>query len=97
MRPALSVRQKKGAVIRKLQPNLIEIKPLSEHRLYLHYETGEKKIFDVSPYIEGWYDELLDVAYFNSVRLLEDGYGIEWPNGQDIAPHELYELSILAN
>ena len=32
--------------------------------------------------------------YFNSVQLTSNGYGIEWKNGQDIAPHELYDMSI---
>ena len=55
----------------------------------------EVKQFDVTPYAEGsWYGELKDAAYFRSVKLLPDGTGIEWSNGQDIAPHELYELSV---
>jgi hypothetical protein len=63
-------------------------------KLRLYYETGEIKLFDVTPYAEGtWYGELKDEAYFRSVRLLPGGTGIEWRDGQDIAPHELYELS----
>lgn len=65
--------------------------------LRLQYETGEVKVFDVTPYAEGsWYGELKNEAYFSSVHLLPGGIGIEWINGQDIAPHELYENSILA-
>ena len=56
-----------------LQPKLTEVIPLENHRLKLTYETGEIKLFDVTPYIKGsWF---------------------EWGNGQDIAPHELYECS----
>lgn len=78
-----------------LQPNIVAVVPLDDYRLLLTYETGEKKIFDVKPYINGdWYSELLDVEYFKTVHIIFDGYGIEWGNGQDIAPHELYELSI---
>lgn len=77
-----------------LQPNLKSVTPLENYRLELHYETGEERVFDVTPYIgSGWFGELKDTAYFNRVRVLDDGYGIEWPNGQDIAPHELYEYS----
>ncbi|MDR3313277.1 MAG: DUF2442 domain-containing protein [Oscillospiraceae bacterium] len=77
-----------------LQPSLLRAIPRQGCLLELHYATGEKKFFDVAPYISGrWFGELGDVAYFQSVRLLEDGKGIEWPHGQDIAPHELYELS----
>ena len=57
--------------------------------------TGESKIFDVVPYATGgWFGELKDPVYFAKVRLLPDGSGIEWPDGQDIAPHELYELGV---
>lgn len=80
-----------------LQPKLISVLPESGHKLLLTYETGEKRRFDVSPYITGsWYGELLDAAYFASVSLLPGGVGIEWLHGQDIAPHELYEFSVPA-
>ncbi len=35
-----------------------------------------------------------DSTYFRTVTLLPGGIGIEWENGQDIAPHELYDNSI---
>ncbi|MDR3002291.1 MAG: DUF2442 domain-containing protein [Fibromonadaceae bacterium] len=78
-----------------LQPKIKSIKPVEAFNLFLEYETGEKKRFDVSPYIKGtWYSELKDEIYFKTVRIVNSGYGIEWANGQDIAPHELYENSI---
>lgn len=79
-----------------LQPRLIVVKPCQNGQLLLEYVTGERRLFDVSPYISGsWFGELADPAYFARVRLLPDGTGIEWPHGQDIAPHELYEGSRL--
>lgn len=78
-----------------LQPRLTSVCPEEGYQLLLTYETGEKRRFDVSPYIIGsWYGELKDAAYFCSVTLLPGGIGIEWLHGQDIAPHELYELSV---
>lgn len=78
-----------------LYPKIIEVKPVEKHNLMLKYETGEVRIFDVSPYIEGdWYGELADETYFKTVKIIPGGIGIEWLNGQDIAPHELYEMSI---
>lgn len=42
------------------------------------------------PYIKGsCFGELSDETYFRQVRVTEQG--IEWPNEQDIAPHELYD------
>ena len=77
-----------------LQPRLISVRPLGALRLLLVYENGDTREFDVAPYANGpWYEELADAAYFGRVRLSDGGTGIEWPHGQDIAPHELYELS----
>ena len=76
-----------------LQPKLSNIEPLKDYKLKLHYENGEIKLFDVSPYISGeWYCQLRDKDYFKTVHIVFGGTGIEWANGQDIAPHELYEL-----
>lgn len=78
-----------------LQPRLTKVEAMSNLRLRLFYETDEVKIFDVTPYATGsWYGQLKDVGYFNAVQLLPGGVGIEWPEGQDIAPHELYENSV---
>ncbi|MCI6691258.1 MAG: DUF2442 domain-containing protein [Clostridium sp.] len=78
-----------------LQPKIINVIPTKDYKLILTYASGEKKEFNVKPYISGdWYSELLSIDYFLSVKLISDGIGIEWPNGQDISPHELYENSI---
>jgi hypothetical protein len=78
-----------------LQPKIINLIPTKDYKLILTYDSGEKKIFDVVPYINGdWYNELLSNDYFLSVEIICGGIGIEWPNGQDISPHELYENSI---
>ncbi len=79
-----------------LQPKLIDVKPLPDYKLSLTYENGELKFFNVKPYIIGdWYGMLKDEDYFKTVHIVYNGYGIEWLDGQDIAPHELYELSSL--
>lgn len=77
-----------------MQPRLVNVEPVGHLKLKLTYETGEVKLFDVSPYANGsWFGELREDAYFRTVRILPGGTGIEWNNGQDIAPHELYECS----
>jgi hypothetical protein len=76
-----------------LQPKIVDVKPLSDYKLLLMYETDERKIFDVAPYISGdWFGKLKDSQYFNTVR--PNGNTVEWKGGQDIAPHELYEYSV---
>jgi len=78
-----------------LYPKIMRVEPLDEYKIKLSYETGEIKIFDVLPYISGkWYEELFNDSYFKSVHLIPGGKGIEWGHGQDIAPHELYDMGI---
>lgn len=80
------------------EPNLIRVDASDPPCLRLTYETCEIKLFDVSPYIRGsWYGELRDPAYFRTVHLIDGGAGIAWANGQDLAPHELYELGVPVN
>ena len=79
-----------------MSPKITGIEPLENYKLKLNYETGEIKLFNVLPYISGeWYEELYNENYFKSVYITSNGYGIEWENGQDIAPHELYDMSIV--
>lgn len=77
-----------------LQPKVIDVKPLSDYKLLLTFETAETKLFDVHPYLSGsWFEQLKDDTYFKTVRI--SGNTVAWIGGQDIAPHELYEHSVL--
>ncbi len=77
------------------EPKILSIFPMPDYQLILHFDTGEKKIFDVTPYIKGsWFGQLKDISYFTQVQIISHGEGIAWPDGQDIAPHELYDLSV---
>jgi hypothetical protein len=79
-----------------IYPKIINVEPLDDYKLRLNYETGEVKIFNVLPYISGrWFEELKNINYFKTVHLVSNGQGIEWGNGQDIAPHELYDMSTI--
>lgn len=81
-----------------LQPKILNVEPIGGEKLRLYYENGEVKLFDVRPYISGeWYGRLNDEKYFATVHVIGGGTGIEWAEGQDIAPHELYELSVPVN
>lgn len=72
-----------------LRPTVIKVKPLEGYKLDLTFDNGERKIFSVEPYIKGqWYSELRDTTYFNQVRI--NGFSVEWPNGQDLCPDEIY-------
>lgn len=76
-----------------LRPKVTYVEPLNNYHLLLRFDTGERRIFDVRPYIAGdWYGKLNDPAIFATVHIA--GHTVEWAGGQDIAPHELYDMSI---
>ena len=76
-----------------LRPTAREVKPLENYKIEVLFNNGERKIFDVKPYIKGsWYGELNDPAYFRSV--FANGFTVEWANGQDLCPDELYHNSV---
>jgi hypothetical protein len=78
-----------------LTPKIISVKALDGCKIKIKYENGEIKLFNVLPYISGkWYEELNDNNYFKTVHITSNGNGIEWEHGQDIAPHELYDMGI---
>lgn len=73
-------------------PNVTQVKPTDNYNVIVTFENGEIKRFDVKPYIRGeWFGKLKNKDDFETVRPC--GNTIEWSGGQDIAPHELYELS----
>ncbi len=64
------------------------VKPLSEYRIYVELENGQKGIFDLKPYLDrGILRELQDINYFNQVGIVFGA--VTWPNAQDIAPDTL--------
>lgn len=78
-----------------LRPTAIKVIPQKDYFLEILFDNGERKIFDVKPYICGeWYGELKNSRYFERVNT--DGFTIVWPNGQDICPDDLYYLSVPA-
>lgn len=73
-------------------PKAIDVKPLENFTLLVSFSNGEKKIFDVKPYLSHKaFIALNDINIFNSVRVA--GLSIEWSNGADICPDELYNNS----
>lgn len=77
-----------------LQPKLTHVQPLENYMLKLNYETNEEKIFDVKPYLDmPFYKSLKNETLFQTVRITDDGWTLEWANGRDISPHELYNDS----
>ena len=72
-----------------LRPTAIAVQAQEDYTLRVTFDNGEIRQFDVKPYIRGeWYSELKDKKYFHTV--FTNGYTVEWANGQDLCPDELY-------
>lgn len=77
-----------------MRPKAIDVKPLNNYILEIIFENGEKKHFDVKPYLEfKLFNELKNIEEFRKVRVA--GLSIEWENGADICPDELYNNSYI--
>lgn len=73
---------------------VISVEALENYNLLLTFKTGEKKIYDMKPHLDGGiFEELKDKNLFRKVRVGFDT--IEWENGADFDPEVLYQDSIL--
>lgn len=77
-----------------ITPDIENVRALDEYKLYLKFENGEEKIFDMNNLINSTkiYLKLKDKNYFKKVKTRGDT--IEWENGEDVAPEMLYHNSI---
>ena len=75
-----------------LYPIPIAVKPIEDFQLLVTFEEGEKRIYDAKPLIKGdWFGQLRDISKFNTTKIVSNT--VEWADGQDIAPDELYFAS----
>lgn len=72
---------------------ITSVQPQDDYLLLLTFENGEKRQFDMKPYLNiGIFSELKDLTLFNSVHKSFDT--IEWENDADFDPEILYANSI---
>lgn len=76
-------------------PKPVEVKALQDYNLYIKFEDGKEKIYNVKHLIDNipFYHNLKDKAYFENVKV--EGNTIVWKQAEDIAPENLYYDSIL--
>jgi hypothetical protein len=71
---------------------IIEVLAKDDHKLLLTFDNGERRLFDVAPYLAvGRFAELRNIEVFRKVGLSFDT--IEWENGLDLDPEFLYDRS----
>jgi hypothetical protein len=79
-----------------MNPRVKYVKPLDNYKLELEFDNGEKKLFDVSPFLNiGKFSELKSDNMFKSVVSYLGS--IQWSNGLDLCPDTLYEDGVPYN
>ena len=70
-------------------PAVNSVQALPNYRLLLTFDNGERKCFDMSPYLHyPVFKRLQNPGFFNLART---DYGtVTWPGDIDIAPETLY-------
>ena len=75
-----------------IPPRIKDVKALDDFCIEITYNTNEKKIYDMKKNLEyDFYKNLKNIAYFRLVK--SAGITVEWPNGEDVDPNELYNNS----
>lgn len=73
--------------------HVIHVTSRDDFHLELGFDTGEKKIFDVRPYLsKGVFRRLQDIQLFKQAYVA--GGTVCWPKDLDIAPETLYDRSV---
>ena len=71
----------------------IEVKALENFLLYIKFQNGEEKIYDMNELLKfDYYKDLRNKENFKKVKV--SGITLLWATGQDIAPEKIYFNSI---
>lgn len=75
-------------------PDIIESRALDNYLIYLKYETKEERIYDMNELISKneFYNKLKNKKYFKNLKTRGDS--VEWENGEDVSPENLYYDSV---
>lgn len=74
--------------------DIVEVRPLGGHRLYLRFEDGVAGEVDFARRLrfEGVFAPLRDPAIFARVRIHPELGTLVWPTGADVDPDVLYAM-----
>lgn len=72
--------------------DIVEVRPLAQHRVYLRFEDGVEGEVDIANLIDfsGVFAPLKDRREFVKARVHPELGTIGWPNGADLDPDVLY-------
>ena len=76
-----------------IPPRIKNVIANDNFELIIEYENGIKKVYDMKKQLSfKYYYKLKDKDYFKSVKNVF--VSVEWPDGEDIDPNELYTNSV---
>ena len=74
---------------KSVNPYVKDVRPLADYHLELAFENGERRLFDVKPYLQrGVFIRLQNVTIFKAARVVAGS--VEWPGGLDLSYDTLY-------
>ena len=69
--------------------------PVAPYYLIVEFESGEYRVVNCQPFLEGpMFEPLKDPAFFRQVKADPEAGTVVWPNGADICPDVLYAKSV---
>ena len=72
---------------------IVEIEVLNNYHIWIKFQDDETKTINFQPLIgKGLSSLLLDKEYFGKATI-DNGGGLEWPNGVDFCPNYLKDLT----
>jgi len=72
-----------------MNPYVSQVQALDGYRLELLFENGERRVFDLKPYLHrGVFVRLQPPAIFRAARVVAGS--VEWPGGLDLSYDTLY-------
>ena len=72
-------------------PKIVDAVALQGHRLRVHFDNGEARLYDFRPHLERDMFQLLrNEIFFRALRVDAGGYGLSWNDDMDIAASELW-------
>ena len=72
-----------------MNPYVNRVRPLDDYQLEVEFENGERRLFDMKPYLQrGVFARLQNRAAFQAARVVVGS--VEWPGEVDLSYDTLY-------
>ena len=77
-----------------MNPQVTRLTPHANHCLLLEFSNGERRLFDLTPWLDkGVFRMLRDSPEFTQARLVDGS--VEWPGEIDLSYDTLYVRSVV--